>query len=227
MPAGHGQGSLAPLGSLRRKAGYFPCPPSRRARVPALKEQLPPLYPPSRLFMFQRLSRSHRSPSCFPNAPLLGGGLGQRCLPRCQTAGTDEAVLRVAQKQQDGPPLHPPPSHHPPRPRWGKQRCSRAPEIRGPREGCEPPTSPGPPQLTPVPPGEPGWGAGTPAAASKAFGERCEVLPPFPPLHRWPPRLRPRPLTGRGGSWGGLQEGLQAGAEPGPLRHLGICVGFS
>lgn len=76
VPAGHGQGSLAPLGSLGRKAGYFPRPPSRRARVPALKEQLPPPYPPGRLFMFQRLSRSHRSPSCFPNAPLLGGGLG-------------------------------------------------------------------------------------------------------------------------------------------------------
>lgn len=75
-------------------------------------------------------------PSCFPNTLLLWGGLGHRCLPSCQTAGTDEAPRRVAQKKRDGSP-HPSHHHHPPLTpsppgrAEGKQRCSKALEIRG------------------------------------------------------------------------------------------------
>lgn len=103
--------------------------------------------------------------------------------------------------------MSPPTPHTTPPSRAGGSRD--APERRrseGPREGCEPTHVAGTAAADAHPPGEPGWGADPPpplpVMANKAFGERCEILPPFPLLHRQLLRLRPRHLARRGGSRG-------------------------
>lgn len=94
-------------------------------------------------------------PSCFPNTPLLWGGLGHRCLPSCQTAGTDEAAQESGSEEAGRvpPPLTPPPPPHtiPPGPCRGEaEMLQSAGDQRGHGRAANPPTSLGPPQLTPV-----------------------------------------------------------------------------
>jgi len=125
---------------------------------------------------------------------------------------------RGAQKKWDEPPQ--PPSSWP---CGGKQRCSGVPEIRGPRE----PTHVARTTAADThPSGEPGWGAGPPPplTENKALGERCEILLPFPLLHRWVLRLRPRCLSRRGGSWGACGRVCRQGLSWDPSITWGLAL---
>lgn len=80
----------------------------------------------------------------------------------------------VAQKTQDGPPRHP----TPPPALGGAEMLRSAGDQRGHGRAANPPTSPGPPQLTLTLRVSLG-GERNPPVANKAPGERCEMPPPF------------------------------------------------
>lgn len=226
MPAGPRQGSLVPLGSLGRKAGCFPCPPSQRARVPAPKEQLPPPHRPPAPAL--HVSKALPLPSLSPAASRTPRSFGVGWDSTASEAAKQQEQMRpprsVAQKKRDEPPH---PSRHPPRPCAGGSRD--APEHQrseGPREGCEPTHIAGTAAADAYPPGEPGWGAEhppPPPMANKALGERCEILPPFLLLHRRPLRLRPRHLARRGSSRGACGRVCRQGLSWDPSVTLGLA----
>lgn len=163
----------------------------------------PTVPPPPALHVSKALPLPSLSPAASPKPRSFGVGWDSTA---CEAAKQQEQMRppqRVAQKKQDEPPH---PSHHPPPAVPGEaEMLQSAGDQRGHGRAANPPTSPGPPQLTPIlrvslggertpPP--------LPVMANKAFGERCEILPPFPLLHRQLLRLRPRHLARRGGSRG-------------------------
>lgn len=130
--------------------------------------------------------------------------------------------MRAAQKQRDEPPQpsHRPPSPHttPPAMRGEAGMLQSGGDQRGHGRAANPPTSLGPPQLTPIL-----WmslgGGWTPLMVNKAHGERCETLPSFPLLHQEPLMLTMDEVVPRG-----LQEGLQSWDPPSPRDLHGLLL---
>lgn len=146
-------------------------------------ELLPPPGPPTGSSCFKGSPAPIALPSCSQTpAPL--GWAGTRCLQSCQTAGTDEAAPDCGSEDAGWAP--PQPNTTP----WlwgGAEMLRSAGDQRGHGRAANPPTSLGPPQLTPTLRVSLG-GERSPQMANKAPGERCETSPLASPPHEVVPR---------------------------------------
>lgn len=149
VPAGPSQGTLVLFQLFGKESRMFSTSTLPESQGSCTERATAPTVPPPpALHVSKALPLPSLSPAASPKPRSFGVGWDSTA---CEAAKQQEQMRppqRVAQKKQDEPPH---PSHHPPPAVPGEaEMLQSAGDQRGHGRAANPPTSPGPPQLTPI-----------------------------------------------------------------------------